>query len=75
MGDPAQYLFDLPSWDGMETIDARDFWKDAQGAVSDVAPWGEKGSNGNIPEPATFALMGLGLADTGYQRRRKFSSS
>lgn len=28
-----------------------------------------------VPEPATVALLTLGLASIGYQRRRKVSSS
>lgn len=74
--EPAQYLFDLGSWDGMEEIELQDFWPNG-GAISNVAIWGgESDDNGGgppqqIPEPGMLFLMGAGLLGLGLARRRK----
>ncbi len=54
---PAWYLFDLGSWDGMETLDLSGFWPQ-QGAISHVALYGGVQP---VPEPATMLLFGVGL--------------
>jgi hypothetical protein len=64
---PALYVFDISTWDGIEYIDIQDFWPD-QGAISNVAIWGVSTS---VPEPASIALMGLGLFGMGAAIRRR----
>lgn len=78
---PAQYLFDLGSWDGQESIQMTGFWPN-QGAISHVEIWsggssngGGGGSTGNgVPEPGILALVGIGLLGQAMlmgQRRRR----
>ena len=55
--NPAWYLFDIGSWDGMETIELADFWPYG-GAISHVSIFGDAPS---VPEPGVLALLGLGL--------------
>lgn len=70
--DPAWYLFDISSWDGMEELDLQNFWP-IQGAISHVSIYGggEPPPNGEIPEPATMLLFGAGLAGLAGVRRRR----
>lgn len=65
--EPAQYLFDISSWDGEMDIDLTDFWP-YKGAISHVAIWGREGK---VPEPSIIALFGLGLLGLGFVSRRK----
>jgi hypothetical protein len=37
----------------------------------DILAWDYAGTVSSVPEPGTFALLGLGLAGLGVARRRK----
>lgn len=65
---PSYYFYNLSAWNGTETIELRGFWPN-QGAISHVSIWG-KGSGGQIPEPVTLGLLGVGLLALGAVRRR-----
>jgi len=72
--NPAQYLFDIGTWNGMDTFSLTGFWPQ-QGAISNVAIWGASTNGGtpplSIPEPGALLLMGAGLMGLGLVRRRK----
>ncbi len=53
-----KYLFDLGSWDGMESLSLEGFYP-GNGAISHVAIFGNP--TVQVPEPGTLALLGLGL--------------
>src|SRR5688500_8924377 len=61
--NPAQYLFDISSWDGLEAIVLTGFWP-SQGAISNVAIY----SGTPVPEPGTLLLLSMGA--TGLIARR-----
>lgn len=77
--DPAYYLFDISSWDGMTNLVLEDFWPQG-GAISNLQILGGT-TTGEIPPRDTpgagvpdggntVALLGLGLALLALLRRR-----
>jgi hypothetical protein len=68
---PARYLFDISSWDGLETIVLTGFWL-GKGSISHVAIY--VSDIQLIPEPLTLLLFGTGLAVGGARLRRRRAS-
>lgn len=64
---PSLYVFDITSWDGLESISLEGFWP-AGGAISNIAIWGGATS---VPEPSTLAMLGMGLFAIGLVARRR----
>lgn len=64
--DPAQYLFDISSWNGTENLEINGFWPN-QGAISYVAIYS---GPTRVPEPGTLAVALFGLAGVVFGRRR-----
>jgi hypothetical protein len=80
--EPNWFLFDLGSWDGMETIslDPLFFKGTINQNFSHVSIWGEangngggggNGNGGGMPEPGTLALAGIALLGAAVARRRQ----
>jgi hypothetical protein len=71
-GNPSQYLFDIGTWNGTDTLTLTNFWPgDVPGAISNVAIWSAPDTV--VPIPAAAWLFGsalLGMAGIGYRRRQ-----
>jgi len=74
---PAQYIFNISTWNGTDTINLSGFWP-GPGGISNVAIWnnadgGGGGTVASIPEPETYAMLLAGLGLVGFAARRKLS--
>lgn len=67
---PGYYFYNLSAWNGTETIWLSDFWP-GRGSISHISIWGGPGTTTNVPEPATVALLGIGLLGAGFAKRRR----
>ena len=68
--EPFQYLFNISSWNGTDTIFGTGFWPQ-NGAISHVAIYTGAGS---VPEPASLLLLGAGMAGMAFFRRKTASA-
>jgi hypothetical protein len=65
---PAQYFFNLGSWNGTDSLQLLGFWP-AKGAISNIAIWGAPSAT--IPEPGTVLLFGTALVGLWSRNRRR----
>ena len=63
---PAQYVFDIGTWDGLGDLDMTGFWPN-QGAISHVTIFGAIAS---VPEPGMIGLLAIGIIGVVVARRR-----
>ena len=59
-GDPSQYIIDLATWNGLDTLSLSGFWDGSgvAGAISHVAIYGDVSA---VPVPAAIWLFGTAL--------------
>jgi hypothetical protein len=68
VASPAQYLIEISSWNGTDTLELRNFWP-TNGAISHVEIWGNVSP---VPVPAAVWLFGTALIGfIGFSRRTK----
>jgi hypothetical protein len=65
--DPAWYVFDISSWDGLMDIHVEGLFAGG-GSISNVQIFGPESS---VPEPGTLLLLGMGLLGIGARSRMK----
>ena len=63
---PAQYVFDIGTWDGLGDLAMTGFWPN-QGAISHVSIYGATAS---VPEPGMIGLLAIGIIGVVVARRR-----
>lgn len=68
--EPFQYLFNISTWNGTDTIFGTGFWPQ-NGAISHVAIYQGTGS---VPEPTSLLLLGAGIAGMAFFRRKTASA-
>jgi hypothetical protein len=65
---PSQYLFNLGSWNGQDSITLTGFWS-RQGAIGHVELFGPELTA--VPEPTSLTLLLLGIGSLGAARYRR----
>ena len=71
-GDPSQYIIDLSTWNGLDTLSLSGFWDGSgvAGAISHVAIYGDVSA---VPVPAAIWLFGTALIGLVWFDKRKLA--